>query len=131
MGLYLRTCWAADVFCADKHTVNIKRIGRRVEECVLSPQDEAERRIACRSSGPASAVAKSLVRAMVVNSIATLVPGFQGDVRLINFLTKPDDSASSRRLFAYLYTKSADDSRASHLRTLLARSTATTLCFTA
>jgi hypothetical protein len=75
MGLYLRTCWAADVFRVDKHTANIKKIARKVEECALSLQEEAERPIACRSSGPASAVAKSLVHAMVVNSIVTVVPG--------------------------------------------------------
>jgi hypothetical protein len=75
MELYLCTRWAADVVRVEKHTVGIKNTGRKVEEGMLSPQDEADRHIGCRSSGLASDVAKSSVRAMVVSSIVIFVPG--------------------------------------------------------
>jgi hypothetical protein len=29
MGLYLRTCWDADVFRVDKHTANIKKLAEK------------------------------------------------------------------------------------------------------
>jgi hypothetical protein len=74
MELDLPKCSAADAFRVDRHTVNIKNTGKEACEGMLSPPDEAGHRFAGRSSGPASAVARSLARAMVVNCAVPSVP---------------------------------------------------------